>query len=104
MFKIFSKYLIENSSVIIPHCSFLTPYSLLLAPCSLLLAPYSLFLNILLLSKPPQLELDSRAAPACSLQKSCNLVRGFVIFVGHLCRITRSTKLTVQYHKARSLF
>ena len=30
-----------------------------------------------------------------SLQKSRNLVRGFVIFVGHLCRITRSTKLTV---------
>jgi len=35
--------------------------------CSLLLAPCSLFLNILLLSKTPQLELDSRAAPACFL-------------------------------------
>ena len=43
--------MIENSSVIIPHCSFI--------------APYSLFLNILLLSKAPQLELDSEAATAC---------------------------------------
>ena len=52
------QYLIENSSVNIPHYSFLTPYSLLLAlcsllfalcsllfaPCSLLLAPCSLLL------------------------------------------------------------
>ena len=36
------QYLIENSSVNIPHYSFLTPYSLLLALCSLLLAPCSL--------------------------------------------------------------
>ena len=62
-FSKISKRNFENS----PNIWLKIPQSLFLITHSLLLTPYSLFLNILLLSKPPQLELDSEAAPSCFL-------------------------------------
>ena len=65
--KYFFKIFVENFQKKFLNIRIKIPQSLFLIPCSLLLAPCSLLLNILLLSKTPQLELDSRAAPACCI-------------------------------------